>query len=215
MNVFFLHTDPVIAAQSMCNEHQKMILESAQILSTVHNVYGSKFADQLYKPTHRNHPSVLWAIESTSNYEWLYAHFIALADEMYRRNGVKYHKSATTLGKLLAKPPRKQPDLELTLPKVAARPEYQLLVPKKLTDVVIAYRHYYVVAKQFATWKNSFPPDWFLCARAALGSLPVLLKRGIGFQPFNPPKPPDVLYSGLALQNLKTYDPFCSYMLDS
>ena len=37
MNIFVLDSDPVVSAQMMCDKHVvKMIVESAQMLSTVH-----------------------------------------------------------------------------------------------------------------------------------------------------------------------------------
>ena len=40
MNIFVLDEDPIKAAEYHCNKHVvKMILESAQMLSTVHWVY--------------------------------------------------------------------------------------------------------------------------------------------------------------------------------
>ena len=39
MNIFILNEDPVIAAQEQCDKHVvKMIVESAQMLSTVHRM---------------------------------------------------------------------------------------------------------------------------------------------------------------------------------
>ena len=48
MNIFYLDRDPKIAAQMMCDKHVvKMILESAQMLSTSHRVLdGDKSADE-------------------------------------------------------------------------------------------------------------------------------------------------------------------------
>ena len=46
MNIFFLDKSPKIAAQMMCNKHVvKMIVESAQMLSTAHRLRIA-----LYKP---------------------------------------------------------------------------------------------------------------------------------------------------------------------
>ena len=47
MNIFYLDKDPVVAAQMMCDKHVvKMILESAQMLSTAHRVLdGDAYAD--------------------------------------------------------------------------------------------------------------------------------------------------------------------------
>ena len=39
MNIFYLHKDPIIALPMSCDKHVvKMILESAQLLSTCHRV---------------------------------------------------------------------------------------------------------------------------------------------------------------------------------
>ena len=39
MNIFILHKDPIKAAQDQCDKHVvKMIVESAQMLSTVHRM---------------------------------------------------------------------------------------------------------------------------------------------------------------------------------
>ena len=95
MNIFYLHQDPVKAAAYQYNKHVvKMILESAQILCTVHHKYMGEDVDVPYKATHRNHPSTLWAGQSAQNYEWLYRHFVALCEE-YKRRYSKEHLSYT------------------------------------------------------------------------------------------------------------------------
>ena len=39
MNIFILDTDPIVAAQWQCDKHVvKMIVESAQMLSTAHRI---------------------------------------------------------------------------------------------------------------------------------------------------------------------------------
>ena len=39
MNIFYLHKDPKVSAEMSCDKHVvKMILESAQLLSTCHRV---------------------------------------------------------------------------------------------------------------------------------------------------------------------------------
>lgn len=43
INIFYVHEDPQIAAQSLCDKHVvKMILESAQMLSTAHRLLDGK-----------------------------------------------------------------------------------------------------------------------------------------------------------------------------
>jgi hypothetical protein len=82
MNIFYLDKNPVIAAQMMCDKHVvKMILESAQMLSTAVRVQsGDETANELglYKMAHKNHPSTIWARTSYFNFIWLYKHMIAL-----------------------------------------------------------------------------------------------------------------------------------------
>ena len=95
MNIFYLHQDPVKAAEYQYNKHVvKMVLESAQILCTVHHKYMGEDADVPYKSTHKNHPSTLWAGQSAQNYEWLYRHFVALCEE-YKKRYDKEHLSYT------------------------------------------------------------------------------------------------------------------------
>ena len=91
MNIFYLSTDPEKAAKYMYNKHVvKMILESAQLLCTAHVMLDGDDADVPYKVTHKNHPSAVWARESTYNYKWLYNHMIALGEEYTRRYGKKH-----------------------------------------------------------------------------------------------------------------------------
>ena len=97
MNIFYLHKDPVKAAEMQYNKHVvKMILESAQMLCTAHHCYGN--AEQKlnvpYKQAHLNHPSTIWCRQSIPNYMWLYNHMIALGKEYTKRYG-KNHLTIT------------------------------------------------------------------------------------------------------------------------
>ena len=81
-----------------------MILESAQILCTVHHYYGN--GDNVpYKKTHLNHPSTVWARKGIPNYTWLYRHMIALGDEYTKRYG-KVHMSIGKCAEALRHPPK-------------------------------------------------------------------------------------------------------------
>ena len=84
MNIFYLHEDPKQCAEWMVDRHVvKMILETAQLLSTAHRVLDGHLTEQqvsingvhkkvklwkldnswrddtLYKATHINHPSAI------------------------------------------------------------------------------------------------------------------------------------------------------------
>ena len=95
MNIFRLDNDPFVAAYNQCNKHVvKMCLETAQLLSTAHRVLDGEDANpDLYKATHKNHPSAVWARENSSNYLWLMQHFDALLLE-YAFRYYKRHASS-------------------------------------------------------------------------------------------------------------------------
>ena len=155
MNIFLLHSNPKIAARQACDQHVvKMVTETAQILSTVHHIWGS---DAPYRRTHAKHPCVVWAAACTGNYKWLLEHGMALAAEYTFRYG-KQHKAELALLKL-QRPPVAMPSSRRT-PFVQCMPEeYQ--VPG---DPVRAYRNFYVQDKsRFARWsKARKPPRWYI-----------------------------------------------------
>jgi hypothetical protein len=69
MNIFYLDTNIQLCSEYHCDKHVvKMILEYAQILCTVLHESGESAP---YRPTHKNHPCVLWAGESIENWKWL------------------------------------------------------------------------------------------------------------------------------------------------
>lgn len=55
----------------------------------------------LYKSTHKNHPSVIWASSGASEYLWLHNYFLALG-EQYRLRFGKVHASITKLATILS-----------------------------------------------------------------------------------------------------------------
>jgi hypothetical protein len=69
MNIFFLDENPTLSAKYHVDKHVvKMILETAQLLCSVHHV-TDQVTDQVpYKLSHKNHPCAIWARESLSNY---------------------------------------------------------------------------------------------------------------------------------------------------
>jgi hypothetical protein len=171
MNIFYLDRDPVIAAQMHCDKHCiKMILESAQMLSTAHRVLdGDEYANKmgLYKLAHKNHPSTIWVRSSELNYRWLWEHYVALMDEYTYR----YDKTHATsrLRDALDKTPDNMPAIQLTDTPWAAPPQ---CMPDycKGDDAVLAYQTYYIVEKSgFAKWKRRDIPEWFNAERELLG----------------------------------------------
>lgn len=96
MNIFILDENPVLAAKMHCDQHVvKMILESAQILSTVvRQQRGDEVAEelQLYNTTHKNHPCTKWAASAAANVDWLYTLVAALDYQFFKKTG-KHHAS--------------------------------------------------------------------------------------------------------------------------
>lgn len=159
MNIFYVDKDPVVAAQMMCDKHVvKMILESAQMLSTAHRqLDGDDYADthKLYKNAMVNHPSTIWVRSSHMHYRYLYDLFVALCDEYTYRYG-KQHASDRQLRVPLAKAPDNIPQVTWNPPPQCMPEEY------KMTSSILAYRKYYINDKgSFSTWKNRPTPYWF------------------------------------------------------
>jgi hypothetical protein len=149
VNIFFLDYDPVKCAEYMVDSHvSKMILETAQLLSTAHHVHNSPTAKYMYKPTHVHHPSAVWTQRSVINYKWLVNHFHGLAGEFSHRFGGRTHKSYDELVDVLCEPPRGCMGYELTVPKPAMDDEYILYKGVDWHSVVLSYRNYYKWAKR-------------------------------------------------------------------
>lgn len=145
MNIFYLDASPLVSAQAMTNKHVvKMILETAQLLSTAHHVLdgdASPFTADLYKITHQNHPSAIWTRESYQNYTWLYEHFIALCEE-YKIRYKKTHKTEKVLKDILSHTPMHIPYRPATPIRIAiANTQHHK------PDPIASYRAYYEAEK--------------------------------------------------------------------
>lgn len=154
MNIFILDLDPELCAQYHCDKHVvKMILETAQLLSTAHHVLDGPRSD-LYKPTHVNHPCAVWLRESVANYMWTYSLFRELSREYTYRYG-KDHKSWILLGDILSSPPANIPDCGPTPMALAMPDKYKCPFP------VHAYRDYYCGDKaRMLKWTKRETPPW-------------------------------------------------------
>ena len=182
MNIFVLDNNPVTAAQSQCDKHVvKMIVESAQMLSTAHRIldgYVEKrpsksgkrmvecfihpdqcMEESLYKAVHRNHPCTLWTMESKENYSWHYKHFCALIDEYTYR----YNKNHGTekLRRVLEKFPENIPEIGRTPFRLAMANNPECMA---LSDPVKAYRAFYETKQHRfrMVWTKRNVPKWFV-----------------------------------------------------
>jgi hypothetical protein len=162
MNIFILNRDPTLAAQQQCDKHVvKMILESAQMLSTVHRLLdGNDWADAnlLYRSTHKNHPCTVWTRESSTNYKWHYEHFLALCYEYTYRYG-KTHLSETKFINVLDKLPNNIPQGKMT-PFKLAMAKFPECIKE---DAVESYKLYYhtKLDNMSMVWTKRKQPEWF------------------------------------------------------
>lgn len=184
MNIFYLDENPVIAAEWMVDRHVvKMILESAQLLSTAHRILDGREIqlevdilqedgkiktrkkkwwllddareEVIYSATHINHPSAVWARTSVENYNWLVDHFFALMQEYTHRYN-KQHKCYGEISYMLQSPPKKLEEFDMTTMPSCMADEYIIC-----SDPVRNYRNYYKMGKtHLHKWTNREPPRW-------------------------------------------------------
>jgi hypothetical protein len=157
MNIFILDTNPYIAAKMHCDKHVvKMILETAQMLSTAHRICDGDAVDEsLYKIAHKNHPSTKWIRETNNNYNWAWCLLDGLCAE-YRHRYNKTHATQIKLLEKLESPPRYINTGYLTTQPQCMPDQY------KCNHVVQAYRNYYLGEKAgFAKWKLGNTPEWW------------------------------------------------------
>jgi len=165
MNIFFLDRDPVVAAQYHCDKHVvKMILESAQMLSTAHRVLdgsdGVLHDDRqnvLYRATHKNHPSAVWVRSELDHYRWVHDLLYFLIGE-FRFRYKKPHATERLLPFLLDAPC----NIPIGDTLVMADPPQCMPDDCKGPDTVLAYRTYYAKHKySIAKWKYREAPEWW------------------------------------------------------
>lgn len=167
MNIFFVDLDPYEAAKQLVDKHVvKMIVESAQMLSTAHRILDGDEKlvlhdhrnDILYKATHKNHPSAVWARTSVQNYLWLVDHMDGLLQE-YTYRYEKTHKTSRLMYPLQS-PPYNLRDWDMT-PAPSCMPD-----EFKIGGLVDNYRAYYSTAKSHIhSWKKREVPEWIFSKR--------------------------------------------------
>jgi hypothetical protein len=182
MNIFYLNADPQLCAQQHVDKHVvKMILESAQLLSTAHRLLDGEpvlrlsaqgrqrkywqLPDErdalLYSATHANHPSAIWVRDNARHYDWLYGLFCALLDE-YQFRYEKNH-ACLKLVQALATPPQHIQQHIFREPTPAMPPEFIIA-----GDVIRSYHNYYNGAKsRLFAWKKRPIPDWIVLPKTA------------------------------------------------
>jgi hypothetical protein len=182
MNIFVLDSDPEKAAQQHCDKHiPKMIVESAQMLSTAHRVldgseerrpsvsgktrvkYWSlsdpKDEENLYKAVHVGHPCSIWTRESSANYQWHYEIFFFLCCEYEHRYNREHETARKLIDRLYVKPQN--------IPS-GKRTPFRLAMGDQLECIdhqlpIESYRKFYQTKQSRfpMKWTNRKKPDWF------------------------------------------------------
>jgi len=173
VNIFYLHHNPVNCAVMHNDKHcVKMILETAQLLSTAHRVLDGDETKTLpdyregylYKATHINHPSAVWARSNSLHYRWLWELFHALLDE-YEYRYEKTHKCRDLLWHL-AFTPNNIETSEFTEPPCAMPDDCKIS-----SSAIANYRKYYITHKNhMASWKKRDVPLWYQNALLLFGA---------------------------------------------
>jgi len=182
MNLFILSECPIEAAQQQCDKHvNKMVVESAQMLSTAHRMLdgyvekrpsksGKRISnywihpDQnlesvLYKAVHHHHPCTVWTMQTSDNYKWHYVHFVALSKEFEYRYEKK-HSSFLLLKDILKNLPQNIPEGPQTDWPLAMGSNPECMFEGQ---AVRSYRAFYQTKqKRFKMdWKKRSIPYWF------------------------------------------------------
>ena len=176
MNIFYLDKSPQQCAEWMVDKHiVKMVLETAQLLSTAHRILdGVEYVGEsksgrkakrwrlpdgrdyvMYEATHINHPSAVWTRQSVENYTWLVDHLFALGSE-YTYRYSKKHVTIEKLGYQIQSPPYKLKEWEMT-----PMPSCMDDVYKISSDPIQNYRNYYRHGKAaLHMWTKRSAPSW-------------------------------------------------------
>ena len=182
MNIFILDTDTKKAAEYHCDKHViKMILESAQMLSTSHWIkllekYDKKLGDfkrvkdakvfledkccleekPPYKMTHIHHPCSIWTYQTLQNYNWhlsLLTELCSSYTERYKR----IHKTSQYIEWFRSNMPYNISTDGLTEFPICMDEKY-----KVSNNPIECYRNYYLEGKShFAKWKYTNTPGWY------------------------------------------------------
>lgn len=177
MNIFFLDRNTRLAAEYHVDKHVvKMILESAQLLSTAHRVLdgtetlgtsqtGRKVKrwilpdareNVLYSATHINHPSAVWVRQNIDHYRYQFDLYSCLMDEYTYRYG-KDHKCRELFGALFDAPHNIDVEAPWSDPPQAMPDDV-----KVAGDSIQAYRNYYAKYKNtMAKWTKRQIPYWW------------------------------------------------------
>lgn len=161
MNIFAFDSDPWLSAKWLDDVRKnKMILETAQLLSSS-VLFNDPFTSlPVYKPTHTSHPCTRWARKSRANFGWLvdYMHALGVqkAGPHKSMSLLRHFEKFASVGNFMSE--------ELTPFANCARNKDKGLDFTHVEDTHQAYRLYicerWKERKVPLTWKWGAIPDW-------------------------------------------------------
>lgn len=166
MNIFATNICPIISAHNLDDKRLiKMVLESAQLLSTAIFLNSNIIHHDIYKPTHQKHPCTIWTSLNIANWDWLFVHFQSLCQEYTFRYNRKHKTEQLIL--TLARYSKYLPKSKKITPFPNCTKSQILLVDfTNITDIHEAYQKYLITKWRYdqiiPKWTNRSPPWWYI-----------------------------------------------------
>ena len=171
LNIFFVHINPTIAAQSLPDAHvRKMVVESTQLLANAYHLERAttpaplKSDGEMYRPAFLSHPAADWAVEDFKQWDWLRMHAHGLANEFLYRWG-KEHGCLPALKYMGAHLPLAwMKNREFYAPPLLMPDEFK----SRIKGAIWSYRNYIRLGKKHLhTWTKRLPPLWLVDQKIA------------------------------------------------
>jgi hypothetical protein len=176
MNIFVTSTDPIFAAQELCDKHvrSKMQIESAIMLQ---NCFTNEQLQNSQCPRTKSgkprkagkgyakHQCTLWTMESRENFIWLVEHAL----EMFKERDYRWPESASHFTKEFIEWCKQNKDKTIHTQNkqtpfvVAIKQDTNCRKVKDFDklSVVEQYHQYIIHDKPFATWTKRNKPAWY------------------------------------------------------
>jgi|688.fasta_scaffold464537_2 hypothetical protein len=176
MNIFVTSTDPILAAQELCDKHvrSKMQIESAIMLQ---NCFTNEQLQNSQCPRTKSgkprkagkgyakHQCTLWTMESRENFIWLVEHTL----EMFKERDYRWPESASHFTKEFIEWCKQNKDKTIHTQNkqtpfvVAIKQDTNCRKVKDFDklSVVEQYHQYIIHDKPFATWTKRNKPAWY------------------------------------------------------
>lgn len=165
MNIFFLDSDPIVAARMLADVHcgskskgGKMIVESTQMLCNCYDdlsVLPKTQNGTIRKYGYTHHPCSKWVKASKENFYWLLTHVQEMIKEKKYRGG-NGHFCEHVIDWIRDNPPSTFSSTLFTTPALAMPEKYMS------EDPINSYRDYYIGDKSsIATWSVREQPYWW------------------------------------------------------